>query len=266
MQKGLKIRIYPNKQQKMLIDKTLGCARLVYNKGLEWRRTTYLSGGKANYASSCRYLTALKHDPAFVFLNEADSMALQQSLKDLDRAYRNFFAHRGKYPAFKKKHDSHQSYRTLNQKGSIIVTGNRIHLPKLGDIRAKVSMQVDNTAINFAAVKRTPTGKYFVVLNVDFTPERKSGHGDLIGIDLGLSKLYTDSNGKTVSNPRYFEKSEKKLRREQRRLSRKMSGSSNREKQRIKVAKAYEKVANQRTDFLQKESTRLISENQVICL
>ena len=120
--------------------------------------------------------------------------------------------------------------------------------------------------INNVTIERTPTGKYFVVLNVDFEPEPRSNAGCMIGIDVGIKEFYSDSNGNTVSNPKYLEKSQRKLIREQRRLSRKQKGSNNRNKQRIKVAKIHEKITNQRNDFLQKQSTMLVSENQTICI
>jgi putative transposase len=120
--------------------------------------------------------------------------------------------------------------------------------------------------IHHVTVEKTPTGKYFLVLNVDFEPEKRPNQGGVIGIDVGLKEFYTDSNGNTVSNPRYLEKSEKRLIREQRRLSRKQSGSNNRNKQRIKVARVHEKITNQRNDFLQKQSTILMRENQIICI
>jgi putative transposase len=120
--------------------------------------------------------------------------------------------------------------------------------------------------INHVTVEKTPTGKYFLVLNVEFESEKRANNGGVIGIDVGLKEFYTDSNGNTVSNPRYLEKSEKKLVREQRRLSRKQPGSNNRNKQRIKVARVHEKIMNQRNDFLQKQSTILVRENQIICI
>lgn len=120
--------------------------------------------------------------------------------------------------------------------------------------------------INNATVVRMPTGKYFVSLNVEFGPEVKQNNGSSIGIDVGIKEFYSDSNGNTVSNPKFLEKLSRKLRREQRKLSRKKKDSNNRNKQRIRVAKVHEKIMNQRNDFLQKVSTMLISENQVICI
>ena len=120
--------------------------------------------------------------------------------------------------------------------------------------------------INNVTVERTPTGKYFVVLNVDFEPEVRHNNGGVIGIDVGIKDFYADSNGNVVNNPKHLEKSMRKLKREQKRLSRKQKDSSNRNKQRIKVARVHEKITNQRNDFLQKQSTMLVRENQMICI
>jgi putative transposase len=152
----------------------------------------------------------------------------------------------------------------LNLGNTIRIIGNYLKLPKLGYVKVKQSMEVGH--INNVTIDKTPTEKYFAVLNVDFEPTFKQNNGNSIGIDVGLKKFYTDSNGNEVDNPKYFEKSEKKLKREQRRLSRKQKDSDNRNKQRIKVAKVYEKITNQRNDFLQKESTRLVRENQTIVI
>ena len=264
MNKGVKFRIYPNKEQENLILQTLGCCRLIYNKGLDMRDKAYKNGEKANYSTTCKMITELKRNDTFAFLQVVDSMALQQSLKDLDRAYQNFFKKRARFPQFKSKHNSHQSYRTLNQDNNIRIVGNYLKLPKLGYVKVKQSMEIGH--INNVTIEKTPTGKYFAVLNVDFEPEFKQNNGNSIGIDVGLKEFYTDSNGNKIDNPKYLEKSEKKLKREQRKLSRKQKGSKNRNKQRIRVARVHEKVTNQRNDFLQKESTRLVRENQTICI
>ena len=139
-----------------------------------------------------------------------------------------------------------------------------IKLPKLGYVRIRQSMEIGK--INHVTVERTPTGKYFVVLNVEFEPQPMSNKGGSIGIDVGIKEFYSDSNGNVVSNPKYLEKTMRKLVREQRRLSRKEKGSNNRNKQRVKAALVHEKVTSQRNDFLQKQSTMLIRENQTICI
>ena len=234
MQKGVKFRAYPNKEQKDLINRTLGCCRLVYNKGLDMRNTAYAAGEKPSYGQTSTMLTELKKTEAFSFLKEVDSIALQQSLRDLDRAFVNMFQKRAKHPVFKSKHDTRQSYRTINQGNNIHIAGKYLKLPKLGYVKIRQPMEVGH--INNVTVERTPTGKYFVVLNVDFEPEFRPNAGKTIGIDVGIREFYTDSNGRAVQNPKYLEQSQRKLAREQ------------------------------RNDFLQKQSTMLVSENQTICI
>ena len=264
MQKGVKFRAYPDREQQNLINRTLGCCRLIYNKGLAMRNDAFESGQKIGYNQTSAMLTDLKKQNDYAFLKDPDSIALQQSLRDLDRGFKNFFEKRAGYPRFKSKHDNHQSYRTINQGDNIHIAGKYIKLPKLGYVRIRQSMEVGH--INNVTVERTPTGKYFVVLNVDFEPEFRPNAGGMVGIDVGIKDFYSDSNGNTVSNPKYLEKSQRKLIREQRRLSRKQKGSNNRNRQRIRVARVHEKITNQRNDFLQKQSTMLVSENQTICI
>ena len=234
MVKGVKFRVYPNKEQQNLINRTLGCSRMIYNKGLSMRNIAYASGDKIGYNQTSSMLTELKKQEDYAFLKEVDSIALQQSLRDLDRGFKNFFAKRAAHPQFKSKHDHHQSYRTMNQGNNIRITGRYIKLPKLGYIKIRQSMEIGH--INHVTIERTPTGKYFVILNVDFDPELRPNAGGKIGIDVGIKAFYSDSNGNTVSNPKYLEKSARKL------------------------------IREQRNDFLQKQSTMLVRENQTICI
>lgn len=264
MQKGIKFRIYPNRKQQNLINQTLGCCRLIYNKGLAMRNEAYENGNKIGYSQTSAMLTELKKCEDFAFLKVVDSIALQQSLRDLDRGFVNFFQKRAAHPAFKTKHNRHQSYRTVNQGDNIRIVGRYIKLPKLGFVKIRQSMEVGK--INNVTIEHTPTGKYFAVLNVEFEPQPRPNNGGLIGIDVGIKEFYSDSNGNVVPNPKYLEKSMRKLIREQRKLSRKQKGSNNRNKQRVKVALVHEKITNQRNDFLQKQSTMLIRENQTICI
>ena len=264
MNKGVKFRIYPNKEQQNLINQTLGCCRLIYNMGLDMRIKAFENGEKVGYTQTSAMLTELKRNDKFTFLRDVEAVALQQSLRDLDQGFVNFFQKRARHPRFKSKHNNHQSYRTINRSNNVRIVGKYIRLPKLGYVKIRQSMEVGH--INNATIKRTPTGKYFVVLNVDFEPEIKQNTGGSIGIDVGIKEFYSDSNGNIVSYPKFLEKSLKKLRREQRKLSKKKKGSNNRNKQRIRVARVHEKITNQRNDFLQKISTMLISENQVICI
>lgn len=264
MQKGVKFRIYPNKEQQVLINQTFGCCRFIYNRGLAMRNTAYENGENFGYSKTSAMLTALKKEDDYVFLKTVDSIALQQSLRDLDRGFVNFFQKRAEHPAFKSKHSHQQSYRTINQGDNIRIAGKYLKLPKLGLVKVRQSMEIGH--INNVTVERTPTGKFFAVLNVEFEPEFRTNKGGSVGIDVGIKEFYTDSNGNTVHNPKYLEKSMRKLVREQRRLSRKLPGSNNRNKQRIRVTSVHEKITNQRNDFLQKQSTMLVRENQTICI
>lgn len=263
MNKGVRFRIYPNKEQQNLINQTFGCCRLVYNLGLDMRNKAFENGEKIGYTQTSAMLTELKRNDEFSFLRDVEAVALQQSLRDLDQGFVNFFQKRARHPRFKGKH-GRQSYRTVNQRNKIRIVGEYIRLPKLGYVKIRQSMKIGK--INNATVVRMPTGKYFVSLNVEFEPEVKQNNGSSIGIDVGIKEFYSDSNGSTVSNPKFLEKLSRKLRREQRKLSRKKKDSNNRNKQRVRVAKVHEKIMNQRNDFLQKVSTMLISENQVICI
>lgn len=264
MQKGIKFRIYPNREQQNLINQTLGCCRLIYNKGLAMRNEAYENGNKTGYSQTSAMLTELKRCEDFAFLKVVDSIALQQSLRGLDKGFVNFFQKRAAHPVFKSKHNRHQSYRTINQGYNIRIVGRYIKLPKLGFVKIRQSMEVGK--INNVTIEHTPTDKYFAVLNVEFEPKPRQNNGGSLGIDVGIKGFYTDSNGNVVPNPKYLEKSMRKLIREQRKLSRKQKNSNNRNKQRIKVAVVHEKITNQRNDFLQKQSTMLIRENQTICI
>ena len=264
MQKGIKFRAYPNKEQQNLINQTLGCCRLIYNKGLAMRNVAYENGSKVGYTQTSAMLTELKKTSDFAFLKEVDSIALQQSLRDLDRGFVNFFQKRASHPTFKSKHNNHQSYRTVNQGDNIRIVGKYIKLPKLGYVKIKQSMEVGK--INNVTIERTPSGKYFVVLNVDFEPELQANKGGSIGIDVGIKDFYSDSNGNVVHNPKYLEKSMRKLVREQRRLSRKQKGSANREKARRKLAIACEKDKNKREDFLNKLSSSIVKDYDLIAM
>lgn len=262
--KGYKFRLEPNRKQQNIINQTNGCGRFVYNHFLDVRSKAWKdSKTSVSYNKTSEMLTELKKE--LTWLKDADSMALQESLKDLDKAFQNFFEKRGGYPKFHSKHDHNQSYRTRNQKDGIRIVGKYLVLPKLGKVKFRQSRPVEGTILN-ATIRKTPSGKYFVCLCVKTEAEPKLNKGGEIGIDVGIKTFYTDSNGNEVENPKHLRKSEKKLKREQRKLSRKEKGSKNRNKQRIRLARVHEKIANQRQDFLQKQTTTLVSENQTICV
>ena len=265
MIKGFKLRIYPNNKQTILINKTLGCCIYVYNKGLALRKDNHDKGLPATFNETCRMLTRMKNNEDTAFLKEADSVALVQALKNLDAAYSNFFKKRAKYPKFKSKYSHNQSYHTIYQKNNIRFDGNKIKLPKLGWVKVKKSFDMIGH-IHSCTIRRIPSGNYYISVLADFVPKKLEPIDKKIGIDVGIKEFAAFSNGLKKDNPKYLERLEFKLRKEQRKLSRMKHGSNNWNKQRIRVAKIYEHIANQRNDFLQKLSTELVCENQTICV
>lgn len=264
-EKAYKFRLYPNKEQKELLAKTFGCCRYVYNHYLNGRITEYKNNGKSlNYYDNANNLKLLKDTDAF--LKEIDSIALQSSLKDLDNAYQKFFKSGSGFPKFKSKKNHRQSYRTTCTNCNIKVFKNKIQLPKLGLVKYRDKYILQGRILN-ATIEHTPSGKYYCsicCIDVDIIPCDKTGNN--IGIDLGIKEFAITSDNEHIENPKYLKKSLRKLTKLQRELSRKTKGSSNRNKARIKVARQFEKIANQRKDFLNKLSTRLIKEYDVICL
>ena len=265
---GYKYRIYPNKTQANLINRTLGSCRFVFNHFLAVRRDQWDANHQSvTYNQTAALLTNLKQREETCWLKEVDSMALQESLRNLDTAYKNFFEKRAKYPRFKSKHCHSQSYRTRNQSNGIRFVDGKLKLPKIGLVKIKQSRDFEGRILN-ATVSRTASGKYFVSLSVEQDIEnlRQVNNGGQVGIDVGLKEFYSDSNGNTVANPRILRKLSRKLAREQSKLSRKMPRSKNRDKQRVRVARVHEKIANIRKDFLHKISTQLVRENQTIAV
>ena len=266
MEIAYKFRIYPNKAQEEQIQKTFGCCRYVYNHYLALRKAKYEADNHTmNYYECAKDLTLLKKGNEW--LKEVDSQALQQSLRNLDKAFQNFF-HRVKnkekpgYPKFKSKKNKHKSYRTTQVK----VLDNKIQLPKLSLIKCKITRQVKGRILS-ATVSQNPSGKYFVSLcctNVDV--ESLPSTGCVVGIDMGLKSFAITSDGAEYFNPKYFVKSQKKLAKLQRKLARKSRVGNRREKARVKVARCYEHITNQRMDMLQKLSTELVRNCDVICI
>lgn len=258
-----KFRIYPNKTQQELIEKTFGCCRFVYNQLLDTKIKLYQNEHKSlSYYDTCKILPFLKQE--YEWLKEVDATALQSSLFNLDKAYKNFFEKRSKFPNFKSKKNSSCCY-TTRQVASIKVFDKHIQLSKIGKLRCKFSKQVEGK-ITSVIIHKTPSKKYYVSILVEkdeFKPLEKTGA--VIGIDLGIKDFCITSDGLKYSNSHFLKKSEDKLIRCQRKLSRKPRGSNNYNKQRIKVAKIHEKITNQRTDFLQKLSTSLVKDYDIIC-
>lgn len=271
MEKAYKFRLYPNKEQQNLIQKTFGCCRFVYNHYLSKRIDMYKEDKSSMSYNDCSAdMTNLKRD--MVWLKEPDKFALQSSLKDLDIAYQNFFRRvkqgdkKAGFPRFKSKKENKKSYKTKMTNNNIVVFDKYIKLPKLGLVKCRVSKQIEGRILN-ATISQNPSGKYFVsVCCTGVEIPQYSSTGATVGIDLGIKEFAITSDGQHIENPKYLAKSEKKLAKLHRALSRKAIGSKNRNKARIKVARMHEKISNQRTDFLHKISTELVRSYDVICL
>lgn len=265
MERAYKFRIYPNKKQQELIQKTFGCCRFVYNYYLDKKIKLYGESKQSmGYCQCSADLTTLKKE--LEWLKEVDSTSLQSSLKDLDAAYQNFFKNHAGFPKFKSKRTHNHSYKTKYSNNNIECRKKHIKLPKLGLVKFR-DKQVPQGRILNVTISQTPSGKYYCSLCcTDVVIDKLEKSGSVIGLDLGIKEFLITSNGKKIGNPKYLSKSLDKLAKLQRELSRKPKGSNRQNKARIKVARQYEKVSNQRRDFLHKLSTQLIRENDIICI
>lgn len=265
MEKAFKYRIYPNKKQKELIRKTFGCTRFVYNYFLNLRIKEYQSNKKSlSYNDTSKLLTQLKKE--LEWLKEPDKDSLQKSLKDLDMAYQKFFKEHSGFPKFKSKKNRYKSYRTSCTNNNIRYENRRIKIPKIGFLKTK-DRQVPNGRILNATISQEPNGHYYCSLcctDIEFPQYTKTNTN--VGIDLGIIDFAIFSDGIKIANPRFYEKSEKKLVKLQSELSRKTIGGSNWNKARIKVAKLQKHIFNQRTDFLHKLTTKIVKDYDVISL
>lgn len=267
--KAYKFRIYPSEIQKELIEKSFGCTRFIYNNMLALQIKTYEEEGKSySKYDLVKMIPSLKKE--YEWLKEVDSTCLQATVDDLDSAYQNFFREIKKgnnqgFPKFKSKRNPKRSFESKCVNNNITIKDNLIKLPKLKWVRAKITQSIDGKILN-ATVSKTPTGKYFVSLCCKVDIEQLSKVDSNIGIDLGLKEFAICSNGEIFDNPKWLRKANYRLKLEQRRLSKMQKFSNNWNKQRIKVAKIHERIVNQRKDYLHKISTKLIRENQIICL
>jgi len=254
-----KYRLYPNKEQEVYFAKTFGCVRFIYNKMLS-DKIDYYEETKQRLNT-----TPAQYKKEFEWLKEVDAQALCNAQMNLQTAYNNFFKRpEVGFPKFKSKKNNHFSY-TTNQI-TIKVSDKYITLPKVGQVRIKKHRDFDGKIKN-ATVSKNPSGKYYISVLVEQEEKEKLPTTDSkIGIDLGIKEFCITSDGEMVENPKYLRKSEKRLRKLQKDLSRCKKGSNNRNKVRIKVAKKHEKTANQRKDFLNKLSKRMIMDNQQIAL
>jgi putative transposase len=257
--KAYKFRLYPNKEQSAFLAKCFGCARFVYNHFLRLTTDVYAESKKSlRYKEWAKLLTDLKSE--FEWLKEVNSQALQQTLKDLESAFVRFFKKLGGFPNFKKK-SNRQSFR-VPQHFSIDENG-FLRLPKMSPIKMVIHREILGTPKN-VTISKTPSGKYYASIITEQDIAHAPLSGDKIGLDLGLKEFAITSKGDKFENPRYLHSSLRRLKIRYRRLSRKAKGSNNRNKSRLTVARIHEKVANQRQDYQQKISLKLVSENQRI--
>ena len=260
IRKAYKYRIYPNSEQKVFFAKCFGCVRFFYNKSLSDMNDIYKITGKFKNITPASY----KED--YPFLKEVDSLALSNAQLNRNTAFKAFFSRKTGFPKFKSKRND-QSYTTNMVNGNIKFSSNNryISIPKCPRIRIKKHRDFIGT-IKSITVSMTTDNKYYISLLVEEDNKPMEPTDKMIGLDLGIKDLIVDSNGHKYKNHKYLTKSQEKLAKEQRKLSKMVKGSNNRNKQRIKIARLHKKIQNQRNDYLHKHSKRIIDENQIICI
>ena len=276
VQKSIRVRLYPNIEQETLIDKTIGCCRFVHNQTLAdckqfYEQTQHFPSGKERSAN----LVPLKEE--YEFLKEVSAVALQQSVRDLDSALNNFFKNRSHFgfPQFKSKHKSKQSYRTPYGNGiARIIDNKHIRLPKLEKIRTKKFLVPDEYRLFNITVEKTHTGKYYASICIEIEVQPLPKTGKQVGFDLGLIDLLIGSDGTRISRPRYTYEYKDKLAKEQRKLSKmrtkleraklNLDECKNYQKQKHKVAKLHEHIANSAKDFNHKLSRKIVEEYDLL--
>ncbi|MFZ0446280.1 MAG: IS200/IS605 family element RNA-guided endonuclease TnpB [Bacillus sp. (in: firmicutes)] len=278
--KAYKFRIYPNNKQIELINKTIGCSRFVFNfflgkqkdKDAYWYICEEMvqngqlpkNNWKGEYLNKNKVIKSLpKLKKHYEFLKEVDSIALQKSVENLADSYDRYYKKQNKQPRFKSKKNPVQSYTTKHTNGNIAVIGNCIKLPKLGLVRFANSRKVQGRIIN-ATIRRNPSGKYFVSIGTETEVAEFPKTNSAIGIDVGLKDFAILSDGTTYSNPKFFRRLEEKLAKAQRIMSRRTIGGANWYKAKIKVARIHEKITNVRKDYLDKISTKIVKNHDII--
>lgn len=270
MLKAYRYRLYPTKTQEVLLAKHFGCARYIYNYGLERKIKSYSETKKSISRFAIQAdLPKLKKSEATKWLSEVNSLSLQAALLNLDMAFTRFFRKKKGFPKFKSKRDARQSFQ-VPQNTEVDYDANRVFLPKFKEgIKCKFDRRFSGK-IKTSTISRTPTGKYFISILVeteDTIPNKAPiDENKAVGVDLGIKTFATLSDGTEIQNPKYLKKALKKLKRLQRSVSRKVNGSNTRKKTVKLLARQYEKVTNKRKDFLHKTSKYLIDHYDTICL
>ena len=263
IKKTFKYRIYPTKEQEILLAKHFGAKRFVWNYFLNERKNAYLENNTSlNYYNNASSLTKLKQKDEYIWLKEVNSQSVQASLRDLEVAYNRFFSKQGQFPRFKSKRDK-QSFRIPQ---STKYEDGQLNIPKFKKpIKVSEDRPLTGTIL-FSTISKTPSGKYFVAITCETAHKPHKKNKNNVGVDLGIKDLAICSDGKTYENIKTTKKYAKKLSYEQRQLSKKQKGSNSRNKQRIKVAKVHEKISNSRTNHIHNITTQIVRENQTICV
>ena len=266
MNKAIKYRLYPTKEQEEMFAKTFGCCRKIWNLMLNDKIEHYKATKEMLQTTPAQY----KKQESYKYLKEVDSLALANVQLHLQTAYKNFFRDKKiGFPKFKSAKHSRRAYTTNNQKGTVSIIDNGIKLPKVGIVKAKIHIQPDTDwKIKSATISQDKDGKFYVSVLFEFdkTINQVPISDNAIGLDYKSDGLYADSNGNACGSPKYYRKSQKKLAKLQRQLSRKENGSNNRNKAKLKVAKLHKHIANQRLDFLHKKSTEIANQYDVVCV
>jgi putative transposase len=261
--KSFKFRIYPSKEQEVLLAKHFGANRFVFNHYLNKRKESYLEDKKSlNYYDNANDLTQLKKDENYIWLKEINSQSLQSGLRNLDTAYNKFFRKQTKFPRFKSKYDR-QSFKIPQ---NVLIVENKLTIPKFKEgIKINLHREIEGKII-FATISKSTTGNYYVSLTCEVQHQPYEKTGSKVGIDTGIKDLAILSDGTTYENIRSLKTKLKKLKYNQRQLSKKVKGSSSRNKQRKNLAIVHEKITNVRKDYLHKVSTEIIKNHDVICI
>lgn len=264
--RSYRYRFYPTPEQEIILAQTFGCARFAYNYMLRLRMDAwYERRENIGYHQTSALLTALKSDPEYTWLNDVSSVPVQQALRHLQEGYTKFFAKQARYPKFKHKNGKQSAEYTTS---AFRWDGVTLKLAKMAQpLEVRWSRDLPRTAnLTTVTVSKDSAGRYFLSMLCGALPSVLPPTPAQVGIDLGLFHFAVLSTGEKIASPNVFRKNQAKLTKLQRRLDKKQSGSAGQAKARLKVAKLHAKIADTRKDFLQKLSTRIINENQVIAV
>ena len=267
--KAYKYRLNPNERQKIFFEKSFGCTRFVYNWALDKRIKAYQEDKtRISWVDLCKQMTQLKKEEDTKWLQEVANQSLQSSIRHMDSAFVKFFRDKKGFPKFKSKRSPRQAFQYVQQV-EIDFTNSRIKLPKAGWVKLFKNRTFEGK-IGTATISKNATGKYFASVLVDDgkdLPEKAPIKYDTtVGVDVGIKDFAVCSNGDTYANPKFLEKAEKRLKVLQHRFSKKKKGSNRRERARRSLARQYERVRNQRNNFIHQVTARIVRDNQTVVI